>query len=299
MVATRSVRRPDVRVALLLAVAVSTAVAAAQGGVAAGDAAWAARAEDERGGKPQPGPTEAAISAYEDALASSPGNLEARWKLLRALHFDGTFVAREEAEKQARFERARQLAEDGIEELTARLGAGRRAEELELPVLESRIAAATAIERRDVAGLYFWSAINWGAWSQNVGLLRAVREGVANRLRRYAEVTMALEPAYEQGGAFRLMGRLHAQLPRVPFLSGWVDREEAVPLLERAYRLAPEHPGNRLLLALTLIELEPERRAEGQALLEKVCVLEPRARMRVEDLAIREMARARRAEQAA
>jgi tetratricopeptide (TPR) repeat protein len=116
---------------------------------------------------------------------------------------------------------------------------------------------------------------------------------VANHLHDYTRVAIALDPEYEDGGAFRLLGSLHAKLPRVPWVSGWVDREEAIPLIERAYEIAPQNPGNRLLLAVTLLELAPDRRSEGLELLDEVAQLTPRASMRIEDLAMRRTARDR------
>jgi tetratricopeptide (TPR) repeat protein len=126
-----------------------------------------------------------------------------------------------------------------------------------------------------------------------VGLVSAVRRGSANRLYRYTQVALDLEPGYDEGGALRLMGSLHAELPRVPFVSPWVDRDQALPLMERAHALAPANPGNRLLLALALLELAPDRQAEAVELLERVADLEPRTTMRIEDLAMREQARER------
>lgn len=260
--------------------------------VARGDAAWAGRAEGEREGRPMPGPIREAVRAYESALAASPESLEARWKLLRALHFEGEFAAQEAEDKRTVFGRAREVSEEGLGLLADQVGAGVRLDDLETGDVASRLAAS-GLPPTGVARLYFWSAINWGAWSQQVGLLRAVRQGVANRLYRYTEIAIALEPDYDEGGALRLLGRLHAELPRVPFVSGWVDRRQALPLIERAHALAPNTPGNRLLLALTLLDLAPERRAEALGLLEQVQELTPRASMRVEDLAMRREARER------
>jgi hypothetical protein len=95
------------------------------------------------------------------------------------------------------------------------------------------------------------------------------------------------------GGA--LVGSLHAQLPRVPFASDWVDRRRAIPLLERAFAIAPEHPGNGFLLALTLLDLAPERRSEALALLDRAGSSTPREAMHIEDLAVRREALAQRA----
>ena len=67
--------------------------AAAGSALARGDAAWARRAEGEESGRPQPGPILEAVSAYEEALASKPEDLEAHWKLLRAFYFAGYFAA--------------------------------------------------------------------------------------------------------------------------------------------------------------------------------------------------------------
>lgn len=257
--------------------------------IARGDAAWARRAEGEVRGRALPGPALEAAKAYESALATRGDDLEARWKLLRALHFAGEFAIEDEEERRALFDRARRVSEEGLDRLARRVGSGTRLDELEPDSLESLLARA-GLAPRDVARLYFWAAINWGAWSREVGLLSAVRRGVANRLHRYTRVTLALEPEYDEGGAFRLLGRLHAELPRVPFISGWVDRDKALPLIERAYALAPAHPGNRLLLALTLLDLAPDRREEALGLLRKVEGLEPRPSMRIEDLAIRKRA---------
>jgi tetratricopeptide (TPR) repeat protein len=260
--------------------------------VVRGDSAWASRAEGERGGRPEPGPILEAVSFYESALSARPGSLAVRWKLLRALHFAGDFAPLDEEDARRILERAREASEKGLDLLADRVGSGVRLEEMEPEAIRSWLEARD-VSRSDVARLYFWSAINWGAWSRDVGLLRAVREGVANRLYRYTRIAIALEPEYDEGGALRLLGRLHAELPRVPLVSGWVDREQALPLIERAFALAPANPGNRLLLGLTLLDLAPERRGEALDLLGEVGQLSPRPSMRIEDLAMRAVARER------
>ncbi len=260
--------------------------------ISRGDTAWARRAEGELGGSPVAGPILDSVRSYERALSAQPASLEAHWKLLRALYFAGYFATQEKQQRLELFDRGREVSENGILLLADQLAGGRRLEEVPPDTLRSRLEP-TDISRSDVARLYFWAAINWGAWSRDVGLLSAVYQGVANRLHQYTLITIALEPDYFEGGAFRLLGRLHAELPRVPFVSGWVDREQSIPLVERAYAMAPEEPGNRLLLGLTLLDLAPERRTEGLELLNTVEGLTPRPSMRIEDLAVRQEARKR------
>ena len=63
--------------------------------------------------------------------------------------------------------------------------------------------------------------------------------------------------------------------------------------MDRALAVGPEHPGNYFLLALTLFDLAPDRRDEALVLLDKVVASPPRPAYVVEDLAVREAARAR------
>jgi tetratricopeptide (TPR) repeat protein len=248
-----------------------------------GDAAYARRADGALAGRADPRPIREAVRAYEAALAAEPDRLETRWKLLRALYFEGDFAAADAAAEQALFERATALADESLTRLSGR--AGGPLAELSDGELRERLARA-GIATSDAAALHFWSAVAWGAWSQSHGLLDAVREGVAQRIYEQARLAHRLDPDLEQGGSLRLLSRLHAKLPRVPLVSGFVDRRQAEPLAAETLRRWPEHPGNRLLLALTWLELEPARRREALALLGEVAATAPRASQRVEDSAV-------------
>jgi len=274
-----------------IALSILLSAPAATANLARGDAAWARRAEGHAGGKARPEPVGEALAAYEAALAARPDALEPRWKLVRALWFQGEFASASEAAARAAYERAIALAEPAVTQVGARLGtpSPERAA-LRPAALRARLEPD---ELHDAAQLYFWAAVGLGAWSRSAGLLEAVRAGVAGRLHEYTEISIALDPSVEGGGALRLLAHLHAALPRVPLLSGFVDRTRALPLAARAAAEYPEHPGNPYLVALTLLELAPERRAEALRLVEQTASLEPRPEQLVEDTALRLGARAR------
>jgi hypothetical protein len=246
----------------------------AQAQLAVADRLWEARADELNGLLAIPDRTEAAIRAYRSAVGVRPGALEARWKLLRALHYLIDFTNTTEARQLEALQEASSLANAS------------------LPAFDEEAATL-----RDRAQLYFWSAIVWGTRGQRVGLLTLVREGTATRTHEYALRAVALDPTIERGGVYRLLSRLHGGLPRVPFVSGWVDRSQALPLAEQAFEIDPDDPGNRLVLAVTLLERAPERRTEAIELLESVSRTMPRDTLRAEDLAIREQARERLAEE--
>jgi hypothetical protein len=253
-----------------------------------GDAAWTRRAEGADGERARPEPVREAIAGYEAAIAAAPDALEPRWKLLRALWFAGDFASGDPAAEKASYERGIAEAERAFDVLAARVG-GRDALDAFSP--EALRAALPAADAHDAASLYFWSAVNLGAWARQAGLLSAVRAGVANRLREQTERSIALDPSVELGGAIRLLSRLHSELPRVPLFSGWVDHARAVPLAERALAEYPAHPGNAYLLGLALLGHAPERRGEALGLIARTAELQPRSDHVIEDLAIRRAAR--------
>lgn len=280
--------RPDVEPAALLA---------------RSDAAWARRAEGQEQGRAQPRPIRQVIEAAEAGLAKDPLSIAARWRLLRALHFEGEFVDRAPDARRKVFDRAANLANASVAVLDQRLGrAGGLVSFLGPPQGVAEPASASeqmraalrraGVDAGDAARLHFWAAVAWSSWSRVHGLLGSLREGDAKRLYQNARVVCALEPGLEEGGSFRLLARLHAELPKMPLVSPWVDRDLAVPYAERARAIAPTFPGNRLVLGLTLLTLAPARRGEAIGLLQQVAQLDPAPKMLVEELAMRKSARA-------
>ncbi|MBW2237345.1 MAG: hypothetical protein JRG85_18390 [Deltaproteobacteria bacterium] len=263
--------------------------------IRSGDAAWAARAEGHDGrGLAAEEPIARAIRAYEAAVALDPDRLGAHWRYVRALFFEGEYAHSEPDARQASFDRAAAASNAAFEALARRSS---DAKALRRNDPERTRAAFAAKLHPDVARIHFWSALAWGARGRYYGILDGVRNGVARRLYRYAEVTIALEPTLAHGGPHRLMASLQQRVPRIPFLTGWVDKDRILPELERAMAIAPDFPGNQLLYAHTLLDLAPERREEARALLNQVAALEPDPSEVVEQLEMRESARETLAEQ--
>lgn len=248
-----------------------------------GDAAWERRAQGASGARAEPGPVEEAIGAYERALEKKPSNLEARWKLLRALYFLGEYaISDDDAEVQrAVYERGRDLGEEGLKQLTRRVPGASDADDLrhmEPAKLRRHLDDVPAAGR-----LFFWTAIHWGLYGENIGRLTAARQGVGDHIRDYAEAAIALDETYEDAGGHRLLGRLHAVAPKIIFFTGWVDRDKALEHLRRAWELAPDEPYNGLYLAEAILEHEPDDRARALSILRELAARSPRESHAVED----------------
>jgi hypothetical protein len=279
--------------ALLAAVRAGAAgsEAGAVAALARADAVWERRAE---GGGPE-GRANAqaaatAIDAYDLAVAEAPTALEPRWKLVRALCFGARFVRSPEDQVGRLLDRATSEGEAALDLLSERLAKRTNGDPLSPAALREGLAPD---EVEDAAATLFWSAVAWGAWSQHRSTADALRMGVAGRLYSRAVAVAALAPAFDGGGAHRLLARLHARVPRVPFLSGWVDPSRAVPEAELAVAIDPDDPANCYLLALTLLDVAPERHDDAVRLLENVADMQPRPGELIEDRAMRHAARER------
>lgn len=270
-------RRAAAATALLLgAIAFAVAASRAFAGdpapfLAESDARWARRSEGAVGGVAKPAEIDAAIASARQALAADGGSVEARWRLVRALFFRGVYCTASAEEKKKLFGEAKAIGDNGLAALE-RMLAGAKG--------EARIAKLRAIP--GAAPLHFWTAACWGEWALAYGKLAAAKEGAAGTIRDLAQAVIALDPALEEGGGSRILGRLHHQSPRIPFVTGWVSRDEGIAQLRRALASGPENRANLVFLAEALID-DDAKAPEARKLLETAATLPPRPASAVED----------------
>lgn len=258
---------------LLLALALLLAAAplAAQSDpIATGDAAWARRAEGHQGPRAAQGPINEAVAAYERAVKEQPDRLEGYWKLLRALHFKGEYATAAKEGKQALFARGKEVSEAALDRLARKAGGRRKFDDL-APAQAAKALAGNP----DAPPILLWAGVHWGLWGDVFGRMAAARQGVGDKVRRYSEILIALDERYADAGGHRVLGRLHTLAPKVPFVTGWVDRDKAVAELRRAVALGPDNLDNPLFLAEALLEHHPEKAAEAREILRRLAARQP------------------------
>lgn len=228
------------------------------------DRLWALRAEGATGGHARGAAIDPVIAACRAALDKEPGSVAALGRLMRALYFKGEYVADDVAQKREIFDEGRKAAEQALDllrrEASKSLGKDlSKATPVELaPYLEGRVDATDAFE---------WAAADWGKWSLAFGKMAAVKQGAAAKIRDYAQAVILLDPAYDAGAGYRILGRLHHQTPSVPFLTGWASRAEALKNLRLAVATGPKNFLGRQFLAEAIWDYETDRRAEARALM--------------------------------
>lgn len=250
---------------ILIASLSSACALAAVAQVNEGDQHWNARGEGHQGGHAKTAQIDAAIAAYQKAVVQEPGNLEARWKLLRAIRFKGAYVASTAVEKKRIYATGKNDGAAAMAIVNRALAAkGVKANATEKQVADAARAIAGAGE------VFFWDSVNWGEWALAYGKMAAVREGAADRIRREATIALLSDPKMDGGGPQRVLGRLHDQTPRIPFLTGWASSKEAVRFLKESYRLDPTNKVTRVFLAEAMVSNESNSGPEAIRILREV-----------------------------
>ncbi len=284
---TRGVSAFPILVSLLLGPA--PASAAETPAIAAADAAWSRRAAGASGGTASESAAREVVAAARAAVAAEPESVAARWRLMRALYFLGEHATAGEAAKKTVFEEGKRIGEETLALLRRAAGAaaGRALSDA------SPVALAPYLKgTRDAVPAFLWAGVNWGKWALVFGKGAAARQGAAAKIRDYAAAVVALDPAWDEGGGYRVLGRLHHQTPSIPFVTGWASRTEALAALRRAVEIGPRNFVNRLYLAEAIWDYEKGRRDEARRMLEALVLEAPTPGLEVEDARAQEDARA-------
>lgn len=238
--------------ALLMAVPLS-------GQVVDGDRHYSLRAEGAQGAVAKADQIDAAIAAYQRALAQSPNDIEAHWKLLRAYRFKGAYVATTLDQKKQVYGIAKNAGQQALAVVNARLKV--TAKSTEKQVAEAARAVPGAGE------VYLWDAINWGEWAVAYGKMAAARQGAADQIRRGATIAHLIDPRMDAGSPSRVLGRLHDQTPSIPFITGWASSKEALRFLNESMKIDPKNKITLVFLAEAMFSADSGKKAQAVALL--------------------------------
>ncbi len=252
-----------------------------------GDLHYLKRADGRNGDVASPKEIDESLDAYGARLAREREDVDSRWKYLRSTYFKAEYTGLDDAKKAALYDRAKLVGDEAIALLRkkAALKLARRAETLEPQEIGQALAGD-----QSAGETFFWAAVNWGQWGLAHGKWASARAGVASRIRDDAKTAIGIDPKLEDGGGYRVLGRLHAVSPKIPFVTGWIDRQEAVDDLRKAVSLGPDNLINLYFLAEALHEWTGQR-SEAVEVLKRVLAATPHPDHLVEDLRAQAIAR--------
>jgi tetratricopeptide (TPR) repeat protein len=177
-----------------------------------------------------------ALAKYQAALAAGDDAYGANWRLARVEYWIGDHTADKTVKKQ--------IFQQGIDHAKKAAGLG-----------------------PDKADGHFWLGVCYGVYGEAKGVLKslALVKPIKEAMRRVLEI----DPAYDKGGADRVLGRVYHE---VPGIAGGSEKKSLEHLL-KAVEYGPRVGLNLLYLADTYISLDQIEKARQT--LEYILSMEP------------------------
>ncbi len=210
-----------------------------------------------------------AITAYEEALEEDTDNLQLIFKLMEALYFKGYHVATDDRLKRELFQRLVDLDDRALELVIAETG------QKDLKDLTPELQAELLRSVPGAAEAHYWAVTGWGLWGMTHNPLKALTKGVGPKIRDYSRLLTLIDEQHRDAAGLRMLGRFHTEAPKVPLITGWIDREKGLAMLRRAVEISRREPRNLLFLAEGILAHDPDRREEAVSLLRELAERKP------------------------
>ncbi len=227
-------------------------IASANAGMNEGIEYYEKRQEGSKGTLASNENIDKAIEQFSAALLSPNSEKDAALYLLKSYYYKAEFAVQNRNEKKKIFNEGKALGEKYIEKYP------------------------TSAEFR------YWYLVNLGSWAQVYGILTAAREGVSDLMRTHSEKIIELDPEYQNGGGYFMLGAVHFKSPYIPFLLSWPDNDDAIKYLQLSVDTGNAEMNQKNYLARALSKDGQDKKA--RALLEEVLKTKPSTATLVEDL---------------
>ena len=123
--------------------------------------------------------------------------------------------------------------------------------------------------------------MNLGSWAEEYGVISAAREGVADLMRKHSKKIISLDPEFENGGGYFMLGVVHYKSPYIPFILSWPDNDKAISYLSKSINIGEAIPNQKVYFAQALYK--DGKKNEAIKLLEEVANMQPSTDERVRD----------------
>ena len=237
---------------LLIIFCLSMMIASAKAGMDEGVDFYSKRQDGSKGTLASTENIDKAIEQFSTALLSPQSEKDAALYLLKSYYYKAEFAVQDKDEKKKIFNEGKALGEKYIEKYP------------------------TSAEFR------YWYLVNLGSWAQVYGILTAAREGVSDLMKTHSEKIIELDPEYQNGGGYFMLGAVHFKSPYIPFLLSWPDNDDAIKYLQLSVDTGNAEMNQKNYLAQALSKDGRDKKA--RALLTEVINTEPSTTTLVEDL---------------
>ena len=193
--------------------------------------------------KADPEPITKAVSYFEKAYGNQTDKDEASLYLLKSYYFKAKFTENDKRRKKDLLKKGKELGQKLVADYPQ------------------------SVEYR------YWYLVNLGSWAEVYGILAAAREGVADQMRSHSKKIIELDPEYENGAGYFMLGAVHYKSPYIPFLLSWPNNSDAIKWLDMSYNTGDAKLAQGVYLSQALYK--DGKRNEAIRLLDKVIQATP------------------------
>lgn len=203
------------------------------------------------GCKANPEHIDKAITYFEHALAADQNVQEAGTYLMRSYIWKARFTLESTSDKRKTFEKAKEIGDRLVPQYPLNK--------------ELRFEYLSAL----------------GQWGEVLGVFRAAREGVVDKVKTQMEALIRLDPEFRMGVGERALAVLNLRVPKIPLILSWPDKKKALTMTADVIKKYPDNIGNNFYHAEAL--MENGKKEEAITYLKRALTMDPEEEYLLED----------------
>jgi len=192
-----------------------------------------------------------AIFHFEQAVAKKENELQAAVHLMRCYIFKARFVVDDVNDKRKNFQLAKEVGDRMV----------------------PKYPLSTELRFEYISSL--------GQWGEVIGVLRAAKEGVVDKVKTQMEALVKLDPEFRNAVGERSLAVLNLRVPKIPFILSWPDKKKSLQMTADVISRYPNDIGNNIYHAEALVENGRDK--EAIPYLQRALSMQPESEYLLED----------------
>ncbi len=130
--------------------------------------------------------------------------------------------------------------------------------------------------------ILLWYIANFSKYGESLGIINSAKNGLADKVKLHTEKLIALNPKFNDGAGYKILGVINYKVPHIPLMITWPSKQVAEDYLKKALAVNPKSISNLFYYAEYLSEVK--RKEEAKIILKMVVDSPPRKSNYIEDL---------------
>lgn len=130
--------------------------------------------------------------------------------------------------------------------------------------------------------ILMWYIANFSKYGESLGVVSSAKNGLADKVKLYTEKLIVLNPKFNDGAGYKILGVINYKVPHIPLVLTWPSKIKAEEYLKKALAINPKSISNLYYYAEFLSEVK--RKEEAKIILKIGVETPPRKTNLIEDM---------------